>query len=96
MEFLREQLRNMPAGEVQLEARPLGQNKMVVAMTEGWRGQIVHIAQTDDLGRFAFYKVIDPSFYNWLGLAMAMRNGQISDFPVCNKSFNLSYCGHDL
>jgi Ni,Fe-hydrogenase III large subunit len=96
MEFLREQLRSLPSGQVQHEALPLGPNKMVVAMTEGWRGQIVHIAQTDDHGRFAFYKVIDPSFYNWFGLAMAMRNQQISDFPVCNKSFNLSYCGHDL
>ena len=47
-------------------------------------------------GRFAAYKVVDPSFHNWFGLAMALRNQQISDFPLCNKSFNLSYCGHDL
>ncbi len=47
-------------------------------------------------GRFLSYKVVDPSFHNWFGLAMAMRNQQISDFPLCNKSFNLSYCGHDL
>ena len=47
-------------------------------------------------GRFLRYKVVDPSFHNWLGLAIAMRDQQISDFPLCNKSFNLSYCGHDL
>ena len=47
-------------------------------------------------GRFAHYKVVDPSFHNWMGLAIAMRDQQISDFPLCNKSFNLSYCGHDL
>jgi hypothetical protein len=35
-------------------------------------------------------------FHNWFGLACALRNQQISDFPLCNKSFNLSYCGHDL
>ena len=47
-------------------------------------------------GRFARYKIVDPSFHNWIGLAMALRDQQISDFPLCNKSFNLSYCGHDL
>ena len=41
-------------------------------------------------------KVVDPSFHNWMGLALAVREGQVSDFPLCNKSFNLSYCGHDL
>jgi Ni,Fe-hydrogenase III large subunit len=40
--------------------------------------------------------VVDPSFHNWFGLALAVRGGQISDFPLCNKSFNLSHCGHDL
>jgi Ni,Fe-hydrogenase III large subunit len=51
---------------------------------------------TDDLGRFAMYKIVDPSFHNWAGLAFALRGEQISDFPLCNKSFDLSYCGHDL
>jgi Ni,Fe-hydrogenase III large subunit len=40
--------------------------------------------------------VVDPSFHNWSGLAMALRDQPISDFPLCNKSFNLSYCGYDL
>jgi hypothetical protein len=43
-----------------------------------------------------YYKITDPSFHICLGLALALRDGQISDFPLCNKSFNLSYCGHDL
>jgi Ni,Fe-hydrogenase III large subunit len=51
---------------------------------------------TDDRGRFARYKIVDPSFHNWTALAMSLRDQQISDFPLCNKSFNLSYCGHDL
>ncbi len=68
----------------------------VVTLVEGWRGEICHVALTDSNGRFALYKVVDPSFHNWMGLAMALRNQQISDFPLCNKSFNLSYCGHDL
>ena len=54
------------------------------------------MAITDGQGRFERLKVVDPSFHNWFGLALALRNGQISDFPICNKSFNLSYCGHDL
>jgi Ni,Fe-hydrogenase III large subunit len=41
------------------------------------------------------YKFVDPSAHNWPGLAWALRDEQISDFPICNKSFNLSYCGTD-
>ena len=67
-----------------------------VSLVEGWRGEICHVAITDGLGRFAAYKVVDPSFHNWTGLALALRGQQISDLPLCNKSFNLSYCGHDL
>jgi Ni,Fe-hydrogenase III large subunit len=51
---------------------------------------------TNEQGEIIHYKIVDPSFHNWMALAMAMRNGQISDFPLCNKSFNLSYAGHDL
>ncbi len=67
-----------------------------VALTEGWRGEICHCALTGSEGRFSAYKITDPSFHNWSGLAYALRGQQISDFPLCNKSFNLSYCGHDL
>ena len=67
-----------------------------VALVEGWRGEICHVALTDAAGRFARYKIVDPSFHNWIGLALALRGQQISDFPLCNKSFNLSYCGYDL
>jgi Ni,Fe-hydrogenase III large subunit len=75
---------------------PLAPDSMAVAFTEGWRGEICHTALTDDRGRLRTYKVVDPSFHNWMGLALALRGQQISDFPLCNKSFNLSYCGHDL
>ncbi len=70
--------------------------KLAVAQVEGWRGEICHVAITDADGHFLVYKVVDPSFHNWPGLAVALRGNQISDFPLCNKSFNLSYCGHDL
>lgn len=74
----------------------LAPHHLAVALVEGWRGEICHVALTDERGRFARYKIVDPSFHNWSGLAYAMRGQQISDFPLCNKSFNLSYCGHDL
>ncbi len=71
-------------------------NSFTISLVEGWRGEICHCAITDSAGDLLHYKVKDPSFHNWLALAMAVRNNEISDFPVCNKSFNLSYCGHDL
>ena len=94
--FVREQLAALPEGPMLLPSGPLQPNHLVVWLVEGWRGEICHVAVTDAAGSFAHYKVIDPSFHNWMGLAIAMREQQISDFPLCNKSFNLSYCGHDL
>ncbi len=96
IEFIREQLRAIPAGAAQVALGPLAPERLAVALSEGWRGEVCHVAITDAQGRFARYKVVDPSFHNWPGLAYALRNQQISDFPLCNKSFNLSYCGHDL
>lgn len=69
---------------------------MVVSITEGWRGEVIHIGMTDDSGNLSRYKIKDPSFNNWYGLGLAVRNNGISDFPLCNKSFNLSYSGNDL
>ena len=94
--FIREQLANLPDGKIRNGMAPLAPNRLAVSLVEGWRGEICHVALTDELGRFSHYKVVDPSFHNWFGLAYALRNQQISDFPLCNKSFNLSYCGHDL
>jgi Ni,Fe-hydrogenase III large subunit len=96
LEFLLEQLSTLPAGAPRVECGPLQAGELVVAMEEGWRGEIVHVAVTDPQGRLRRYKVTDPSFHNWTALALAMPGNQISDFPLCNKSFNLSYAGHDL
>lgn len=94
--FVREQLDGLADGSVCVRVGALAANHFAVALVEGWRGEICHAVMTDDDGRFARYKVVDPSFHNWPGLALALRNQAISDFPLCNKSFNLSYCGHDL
>jgi len=96
LQFIREQLQSLPGGAIRGATKPLAPNQLAVSIIEGWRGEICHVGITDGLGRFERYKVVDPSFHNWFGLAVALRNQQISDFPLCNKSFNLSYCGHDL
>ena len=94
--FLEDQLGTPPDGENFTAARPPAGDTLAVALVEGWRGEICHVALTDTAGRFRRYKIIDPSFHNWPGLALALRGQAISDFPICNKSFNLSYCGFDL
>jgi Ni,Fe-hydrogenase III large subunit len=94
--FVEEQLDSLPEGAILQSVGPLQPDASVVVLTEGWRGEICHVATTNAQGRWAHFKVVDPSFHNWFGLSLALRNQQISDFPLCNKSFNLSYCGHDL
>jgi Ni,Fe-hydrogenase III large subunit len=93
--FVGEQLA-LPEGATVAPLGRLAADHIAVSLVEGWRGEICHVAITDADGRFSRYKVVDPSFHNWMGLAIALRNQAISDFPLCNKSFNLSYCGHDL
>jgi Ni,Fe-hydrogenase III large subunit len=75
---------------------PLQMSSFVISLTEGWRGEICHAALTNEKGEIVYYKMKDPSMHNWLALALAVRGQEISDFPLCNKSFNLSYCGNDL
>jgi Ni,Fe-hydrogenase III large subunit len=96
VQFILQQLNTLPQTDIRSESQALQPDSIVVYMVEGWRGEICHVALTDATGKFSRYKIVDPSFHNWFGLALALRNGQISDFPLCNKSFNLSYCGHDL
>jgi Ni,Fe-hydrogenase III large subunit len=81
---------------VQMQDCRLAPDSFVVSVNEGWRGELSHCVLTDSEGRVMRYKIKDPSFHNWTGLAMSLRNQEISDFPLCNKSYNLSYCGFDL
>ena len=66
-----------------------------VGIIEGWRGTIVHRLELAD-GALTRVKVVDPSFLNWPGLATSLENTIVPDFPLTNKSFNLSYAGNDL
>jgi Ni,Fe-hydrogenase III large subunit len=96
LQFVRDQANILPEGESCAEFRELQPGLIAVSLVEGWRGEICHVATTSQEGQLAHYKIVDPSFHNWFGLAIALRGQQVSDFPLCNKSFNLSYCGHDL
>ena len=96
LEFVIEQVSALPKGRIQVECGALRPAELVVALEEGWRGEIAHVVITNDAGEVRRHKVVDPSFHNWSALAAAMPGNQISDFPLCNKSFNLSYAGHDL
>jgi Ni,Fe-hydrogenase III large subunit len=93
---LLEELKDREAVDKTQYDPPLRSSSLSISMTEGWRGEIVHIAITDEAGKIVYYKVKDPSVHNWMALALAVRNQEISDFPLINKSFNLSYCGNDL
>jgi Ni,Fe-hydrogenase III large subunit len=95
-QFVDEQLAALPDGPIRGERTRLQPSRIAVALVEGWRGEICHVALTDEQSRFARYKVVDPSFHGWDALALALRDQPLSDFPLCNKSFDFSYCGHDL
>ncbi|MEI6696353.1 MAG: NADH-quinone oxidoreductase subunit C [Bacteroidota bacterium] len=97
IQYLRKLIENLP--EYVENNIPLNipqPDAFTISLVEGWRGEICHSAITDSKGELLIYKIKDPSFHNWMALALAVRNNEISDFPICNKSFNLSYCGHDL
>jgi Ni,Fe-hydrogenase III large subunit len=94
--FVAEELDNLPKAPLRRALPPFAKSSLCISLVEGWRGEICHVARTDEAGALAGYKIVDPSFHNWIGLAVAMRGQAISDFPLCNKSFNLSYCGFDL
>lgn len=95
-EFLLEQLVSPSDGPIRETLPELPPDTLAVTLVEGWRGEVCHVAVTDSSSRFRRYKITDPSFHNWTGLALALRGTAISDFPICNKSFSLSYCGFDL
>jgi Ni,Fe-hydrogenase III large subunit len=67
-----------------------------VGIVEAWRGELIHWVTTGARGEIQRYSIKDPSFNNWTGLSIAVRGGLVADFPLCNKSFNLSYSGNDL
>jgi len=95
--YIRNLLNNIPLKQKEVTTNlQLTPSSFAISLIESWRGEICHCAITDENGELLHYKIKDPSFHNWLAVAMSVRNNEISDFPIGNKSFDLSYCGHDL
>jgi Ni,Fe-hydrogenase III large subunit/Ni,Fe-hydrogenase III component G len=96
--LIEEVLRNL--GEEKLPELPksiaLPKNSFAVSVVEGWRGDIVYFVATDIGGEISRVKVRDTSFLNWQAFPNAVKGEMVPDFPLINKSFNLSYSGHDL
>jgi Ni,Fe-hydrogenase III large subunit len=86
----------LPPGEMVEEIRPAKPGSSAFGLVEGWRGPIWHWVVIGENQTLERVKVKDPSFANWPALNYAILNNIVPDFPLCNKSFNLSYAGNDL
>lgn len=98
IDIIRQLLQSLPEGSVYEDCQQLmlTPNSFGLGIVEAWRGELMHWIFTDESGGISRYAIKDPSFNNWTGLSMAVRGNLVADFPVCNKSFNLSYSGNDL
>jgi Ni,Fe-hydrogenase III large subunit/Ni,Fe-hydrogenase III component G len=94
--LIRTLLESLPPGPISVPMTALPPYEPAFALVEGWRGCIVCWVMGDDDGRLHRVKVVDPSFLNWPALSRALVDNIVPDFPLCNKSFNLSYSGNDL
>ena len=93
--ILQQVLDRLPAGPLRAEVGRLPPNRVALGYVEGWRGEIFHWIRTAPDNRLARCKVKDPSLQNWPALSEAILGNIVPDFPVVNKSFNLSYSGTD-
>jgi len=93
--ILRQVVARLPAGPIQTEISQVPSDRVALGYVEGWRGEIFHWVHTAPGNRLARCKVKDPSLQNWPALSEAILGNIIPDFPVVNKSFNLSYSGTD-
>lgn len=94
--LMRQVIENMPGGKNFKPLGPLGPYKKAFGITESPRGENVHWVMTDESGNVFRYKIRTPSFCNWPALCYAVAGNIVPDFPLINKSFNLSYAGNDL
>ena len=96
LSIIRQLVANLPASKTRVEVATLPAGKAALGYVEGWRGEILYWVRTDASGsRLARCKVKDPSLQNWPALSHAILGNIVPDFPVVNKSFNLSYSGTD-
>ena len=77
-------------------APPIHGSASGIGIVEGWRGTIVHRVEIGADAAITRAKIVDPSWFNWPALPVVMTDTIVPDFPLANKSFNLSYAGNDL
>jgi Ni,Fe-hydrogenase III large subunit/Ni,Fe-hydrogenase III component G len=94
--LIRQATKRLAPGPLSTPLGPLPPFEPAFGIVEGWRGAIIHWLMVGDDGRLNRVKVKDPSFVNWSALSFALLKNIVPDFPLCNKSFNLSYSGNDL
>lgn len=97
LSFVHQLLETTPEGAIKTDtSQYLPNNSIGLGIVEAFRGELIHLIFTDDNGKIKRYAIKDPSVNNWTGVSIAVRNALVADFPICNKSFSLSYSGHDL
>lgn len=89
-------LKELPSGPIHTKSGLFKKNAIAISAVEGWRGEILYFVTTDDHGNIDRVVPRDPSFVNWALLPYAGAGNVVPDFPLINKSFNLSYTGNDL
>lgn len=95
--LIREMVRVIPDGPiVDAPRREPAPGEWAISAVEGWRGEILYVVMAGEDGRIHRCKVRDPSFVNWPAIQWAVIGNIVPDFPLINKSFNLSYAGNDL
>lgn len=95
LSIIEQVLSALPDGPIKVQVPPLAEDAVAVGFVEGWRGEIFHWIRAAGNNRLARCKIKDPSLQNWPALSEAILGNIIPDFPVVNKSFNLSYSGTD-
>ncbi|MDR3270037.1 MAG: NADH-quinone oxidoreductase subunit C [Peptococcaceae bacterium] len=96
IELMLQTLKNMPLGEINVPIGPLDPYRQAFGLTESPKGENLHWLMTGEGNTIYRYKIRTPSFGNWAALCHAVRGNIVPDFPLINKSFNLSYAGNDL
>lgn len=94
--LLRALLRSLPEGPIRAPLAPAAAGRRGVGWVEGWRGEVLVALDTAEGGRIHRLHPHDPSWQNWPLLERAVLGNIVPDFPLINKSFNLSYAGQDL
>ena len=96
LDLLEEMLKKLPSGEVRVEFPVVSGDCRGIGLVEGWRGEILAYVHLDAAGAVSRYFPRDPSWLNWPALEAMIEGVIVPDFPLCNKSVNGSYSGHDL